>query len=139
MILLELGRVYIHDGQLDTAKNVLEGVKDNPIMGLWARYYLSIAQLESGDILSAEKNLKQVLDEKPEAFPRAYYHLADIMSQTNNPPMSHYYLGIYYSESMDSKNASLHLKRALDSLEDLKTKEDAKERLDRISGQPKSK
>jgi predicted Zn-dependent protease len=139
MILLELGRVYIHDGQLDTAKNVLEGVKDNPIMGLWARYYLAIAQLESGDILSAEKNLKQVLDEKPEAFPRAYYHLADIMSQTNNPPMSHYYLGIYYSESMDSKNASLHLKRAFDSLEDLKTKQDAKERLERISGQPKSK
>ena len=139
MILMELGRIYIHDGQLETAKNVLTGVKDNPIMGLWARYYLAIAQLKSGETRLAEKNLKQVLDEEPDAFPRAYYHLADIMSQEKNEPMSHYYLGVYYSESMDLKNAVLHLKRAIDSLEDLKTKEDAKKRLDRISGQLKAK
>ena len=139
MILMELGRIYIHDGQLETAKNMLTGVKDDPIMGLWARYYLAIAQLESGESRLAEKNLKQVLDEEPDAFPRAYYHLADIMSQEKNEPMSHYYLGVYYSESMDLKNAVLHLKRAIDSLEDLKTKEDAKKRLDRISGQLKAK
>ena len=139
MILLELGRVYLHDGQLETAKNVLEGVEDNPIMGLWARYYIAIAQLESGETLPAGKNFKQVLAEKPDAFPMAYYHLANIMSQEKNEPMSHYYLGIYYSESLDSKNAVLHLKRAIDSLEDLKTKEDAKKRLDRISGLPKNK
>jgi len=133
MILLELGRVYIHDGQLEIAKNVLAGVKDNPIMGLWARYYIAIAQLESGEMLPAEKNFKQVLDEEPDAFPRAYYHLANIMSQANNQTMSSYYLGAYYLESMDLKNASRHLKRALESLEDPKIKEDAQKRLDRIS------
>ncbi len=139
MILLELGRVYIHDGQLETAKNVLTGVTDNPIMGLWAKYYLAIAQLESGEILPAEKNLNQVLDEEPAAFPRAYYHLANIMSQTNNQPMSHYYLGVYYFESMDLKNASRHLNRALESLEDPKIKENAKKHLERISDLVKSR
>jgi predicted Zn-dependent protease len=139
MILMELGRIYIDDGKLETAIRVLQGAKDEPIMGLWARYYLAIAQLESGETLPAEKNFKQVLDERPDAFPRAYYHLADIMSQEKNEPMSHYYLGVYYSESMDLKNAVLHLKRAIDSLEDLKTKEDAKKRLDQISGQLKAK
>lgn len=139
MILLELGRIYIHDGQLENAKNVLAGVKDNPIMGLWARYYLAIAQLESGDKLLAEKNLKQVLDEKVEAFPRAYYHLANIMSQKKKQAMSHYYLGVYYSESRDFKNAIRHLGRAIETIEDPKTKEDAQKRLDRIYALPKSK
>jgi predicted Zn-dependent protease len=139
MILLELGRIYIHDGQLETAKNVLAGVKDNPIMGILARYYLAIAQLESGETLPAEKNLKQVLDEKPEAFPRAYYHLADIMSQDNNQAMSHYYLGIYYSESMDFKNGIRHLNRALENLDDPKIKEDAQKRLDGIYALPNAK
>ncbi len=139
MILLELGRVYIHDGQLESAKNVLTGVKDNPIMGLWARYYLAIAQLESGETLVAENNFKQVLDEEPDAFPRAYYHLADIMSQEKNLPMSHYYLGVYYSESMDFKNAIRHLKRSLENLEDPMAKEDAQKRLDGIYALPNAK
>ena len=132
MILLELGRIYIDDGQLENARGVLTGVMDNPIMGLWARYFMAIAQLESGEIVPAEKNLHQVLDRKPEAFPRAYYHLANIMSQEKKQAMSHYYLGIYYSEFKDYKNAINHLNRAIETLEDLTLKEDAKQRLERI-------
>jgi predicted Zn-dependent protease len=132
MILLELGRIYIDDGQLENARSFLAGVMDNPIMGLWARYFMAIAQLESGEIVPAEKNLHHVLDRKPEVFPRAYYHLANIMSQENKQAMSHYYLGIYYSEFRDFKNAIGHLNRAIETLEDLKLKEDAKQRLERI-------
>jgi len=133
MILLELGRVYIHDGQLETAKNVLAGIKDDPIIGLWARYSLAIAQLESGAVIPAKKNLKQVLDEKADAFPRAYYHMANIMSQEKKQPMSHYYLGIYYSESRDFKNAIHHLSRAINTLEDPKIKKDAEKRLQKAA------
>jgi len=133
MILLELGRVYLHDGQLEKAKSILQGVKENPIMGLWARYYLAAAQLESGNIPAAKKNLKQVLDEKADIFPRAYYHLANIMAQEKQQAMSHYYLGVYYSETRDFKNALRHLNRAIETLEDPKTKKDAQEQLDRIS------
>jgi len=132
MILLELGRVYLHDGQLEKAENILQGVKENPIMGLWARYYLAIAQLESGNIITAKKNLKQVLDEKAVAFPRANYHLANIMSQEKKQAMSHYYLGVYYSESRDFKNALRHLNRAMETLEDPIAKKDAQKHLDRI-------
>ena len=134
MILLELGRVYIHDGQLETAKKMLTGIKDNPIMGLWARYYLAIAQLKSGAVIPAEKNLKQVLDERSEAFPRAYYHLANIMSQEKKQAMSHYYLGVYYSEVRNFKNAVRHLKRAIETLEDPAIKKEAEKRLLANSG-----
>ncbi|MCP3944758.1 MAG: M48 family metalloprotease [Desulfobacteraceae bacterium] len=134
MILLELGRVYIDDGQLENAKNVLAGITDNPVMGLWAKYYLAIAQLESGSFAPAEKNLKQVIDIKPEAFPRAYYHLADLMSRENKQALSHYYLGLYYSESRDKKNAIHQLRLAKETLKDPILKEDAKKRFEKLSG-----
>jgi predicted Zn-dependent protease len=132
MILLELGRIYIDDGQLENAISILTGVIDNPIMGLWSRYYLGVAQLESGMMVPAQKNLHHVLDSRPEAFARAYYHLADIMSQEKKQAMSHYYLGIYYSEFSDFKNAIGQLNRAIETLEDLKLKDDAKQRLEHI-------
>ena len=134
MILLELGRVYTDDGQFEKAKEVLAGVEENPIMWLWAKYYLAIAQLESGYLVPAQKNFKEVVDREAESFPRAYYHLANIMSQDKNQSMSHYYLGVYYSEDRDFKNAVLHLSRAIDTLEDQKVKDDAKKRLESVSG-----
>ena len=85
------------------------------------------------------KNLHQVLDRKAEAFPRAYYHLANIMSQEKKQAMSHYYLGIYYSEFRDFKNAINHLNRAIETLEDLQLKDDAKQRLERIHAQIKKR
>ncbi|MBG0779217.1 MAG: Zn-dependent protease, partial [Desulfotignum balticum] len=46
----------------------------------------------------------------------------------------HYYLGIYYDLVQDSKNATRHLKRAIDQgLDDPDTKTDAEDRLKRIS------
>jgi predicted Zn-dependent protease len=132
MILLEMGRVYLHDGQLEKAIEILSGVTGNPIMGLWARYFLGIAQLESGDLVPAEKNFNQVIDTKAEAFPRAYFHLANIMSQNQQQTMSHYYLGVYYAESMDIKNALRHLNRAMETLNDPQIVEDAQNRLDRL-------
>lgn len=99
-------------------------------MGLLARYHMAEAQLESGDLDQAERNFKQVLDQEAPAFPRAYYHMAHIMSQEQNQALSHYYLGIYYMETRDTKNAALHLTRAVKTLEDLKLKEDAEKRLE---------
>jgi predicted Zn-dependent protease len=129
MILLELGRVYIHDGKLEKAIDLLQGVKENPIMGLLARYYMAIAQLETGNLVHAEKNLTQVIDQEAQGFPRAYYHMANIMSQEKNQTMFHYYLGVYYSETYDEKNTNHHLGRAMETLTDPKLKKDAEKRL----------
>ncbi len=130
MILLELGNLYLQNGEFTKALNVLQGVKEDAVMGLLARYHMAEAQLESGDLVQAEKNFKQVLDQEAPAFPRAYYHMANIMSQEKSPAMSHYYLGVYYGETRDTKNATLHLTRAVKTLEDPKLKEDAEKRLE---------
>lgn len=130
MILVELGHIYIQNGEFSKALNVLQGVKDDSVIGLLARYHMAEAQLESGDLIQAGKNFKQVLDQEAPGYPRAYYHMAHIMSQEKNPAMSHYYLGVYYDETRDIKNATLHLGRAIKTLEDPALKEDAEKRLE---------
>ncbi len=137
MILLELGRIYIQNGDYGKALSVLEGVKEDKVMGLLATYYTAVAQVEMGNLKEAETLLALVLKREPLAYPRANYHLAKIMSQNANAPMSHYYLGIYYTGINDFKNGFRHLNRAIDTLEDPKIKEDAEKRLQSLSDRAK--
>lgn len=129
MILVELGRIYLHEGEYEKALDLLQGITEDPVLEILAKYYMAIAQVEFGDLTSAEKNLKQVLALEAEAYPRAYYHLADIMSQEKNQAMSHYYLGIYYAEIKNFKTASHHLNRAVETLDNPEIKKDAEKRL----------
>jgi beta-barrel assembly-enhancing protease len=135
LVLLELGRIHTIDGQYEKALNVLSGIQSDPILGTTARYHLAVAQMESGDLPAARQNLTRLTDILPQTFPRAYYHLANIMSRENKTALSHYYLGIYYELIQDTKNAVRHLNRALDEgLEDTDIKNSAEERLKGISG-----
>ena len=59
-----------------------------------------------------------VIDKIPSAFPRAYYQLANIMNLKNEKGLSHYYLGLFYKESKDTRNAILHLAKALENMDD---------------------
>jgi predicted Zn-dependent protease len=134
LILLELGRIYILDGQYDKAMNILKNIQSDPVLGTSARYHLAVAQLESGDLAAARQNLVRVTETSPKSFPRAYFHLGAIMSQENRTALSHYYLGIYYDLIRDSKNATRHLTQAVDEgLDDLDKKNDAEDRLKRIA------
>jgi predicted Zn-dependent protease len=133
LVLLELGRIYTLDGQYDKAMKILPGIQSDPVLGITARYHLAVAQLESGDLASARQNLIHVTETDPEAFPRAYFHLGAIMSRENRTALSHYYLGVYYDLIQDSKNATRHLERALDTgLDDPDTKTAAQDRLKRL-------
>ena len=135
LVLLELGRVYTIDGQYEKALSVLSGIQSDPVLGTAATYHLAVAQMESGDLSSARKNLDQVITTSFRTFPRAYFHLAGIMSRENKTALSHYYLGVYYDEMQDDKNAARHLNRALEQgLEDPDTEKSAEERLKGISG-----
>jgi beta-barrel assembly-enhancing protease len=133
LVLMELGRIYTIDGQHEKALGLLTGIQSDPILGTMARYHLAQAQLELGDLLSARKNLNQVTATSPRTFPRAYFHLANIMSRENKTALSHYYLGVYYDMIKDWKNAVRHLTKALDEgLEDTDIKQAAQERLKRF-------
>ncbi len=112
-ILLELGRTHMMDGNFARGISLLDDLQTHPVIGLQARYYIAVAQLESGKSKQAEKNLVRVIELLPDAFPRAYYHMADIMARKNRSAMSHYYLGLYYDKAGNRKKACEHLKKAL--------------------------
>jgi beta-barrel assembly-enhancing protease len=134
LVLLELGRVYTMDGQYERALTVLPGLQSDPVLGTMARYHLAEAQIESGDLASARQNLTRVMETSPQTFPRAYFHLAGILSRENKTALSHYYLGVYYALIQDDRNAVRHLKRALnEGLEDPDIKKSAEERIKEVS------
>jgi len=118
MILLEMGRIYLLNGDPKKALNVLEGIEKDPVMGGMAMFYQADANLELRNLATAENLLNKVLIVNPEAYPKAYYKLANIMSLKKKPGLSHYYLGIYYSKIQNTKTALVHLNKALDKLKD---------------------
>ncbi len=118
MILLEIGRIYLLDGEPIKAVNVLQGVKSDPVMGIMAKFHLGEAYLEMQNLELAKKNLEIVIDENPLLYPKAYYNMANIMSQEKRRGFSHYYLGQYYYKIKKYKNAKFHFNKALDTLDD---------------------
>lgn len=135
LILLDLGRVYLLSGDPRKALDVLEGMETQPVIGTMARYYMANAFLELNMLSKAEKGLNTVIVKTPGAFPRAYFNLAKIKSMNGETGLSHYYLGIYYTLTRNMKNASIHLKKATETLKDQDKLADAKSRLDEMKMQ----
>ena len=138
MILLEMGRIYLLDGEPAKAVNVLQGVKSDPVMGIMAKFHLGEAYLEMQNLKLARKNLEIVIDKKPLLYPKAYYNMANIMSQEKREGFSHFYLGQYYSKIKKYKNAKLHFNKALDILNDSELIKKTEKLLKQISKQEKS-
>ena len=116
MILLELGRIYIEDGEPQKALNVLKGFESEPVMGMMANYYQGTAHLELRNLSKAKNLFNVVIDKASSTYPKAYYNMGNIMSLEKKPGLSHYYLGLYYSEINNNKNAVLHFNKALETL-----------------------
>lgn len=139
MVLVELGYLNIRSGDYKSAISVLQGVVQDDILGDLGIYYRSIAQIETGDLQDAQDGLDRIIAMKKPGFARANYHMANIMSRQQKLPVSSYYLGTYYADTNDIKNAEFHLKRAIDTLEDKKLKEKAIEKLKEIQKKKKEK
>jgi len=132
MILLELGRLYQENGEAEKALDVLKAVESEPVLGVMARFHQAAALLELKNFKKAEVLFNSVIETAPLAYPTAYYNLANIMSIQNKPDFSHYYLGLYYSETGNTKNAITHLKKAMESLSDTEKFNHAKDLLEKI-------
>ena len=132
MILLEMGRIYLLNGEPQKALNVLKGIERDPVMGLMARFHQANAHLELRNLLESKNLFNAIIDQAPSLYPKAYYHLANIMSLEKNPGDSHYYLGVYYSKINNNKTAIIHLNKALDSLKDETKIKRTKELLDQL-------
>ncbi|MCD4720802.1 MAG: M48 family metalloprotease [Desulfobacula sp.] len=138
MILLEMGRIYLLNGEPEKALNVLNGIEMDPVMGLMAIFHQANAHLELRSLSKAKKRFNTVINKAPFLYPKAYFNLAKIMSLEKKQDLSHYYLGIYYSEINNKKTAIVHLNKALDQLKDEIKIKKTKELLDRLKKQSAS-
>lgn len=137
MILLEIGRINLLNGEAEKAVTVLEGVKSEPILGIMARFHLGEACLEMNNLDTAKNYLEDVIDKKPEIFPKAYFHMADIMTREQNQGLSHFYLGQYYYRLKNIKNAKVHFNRALNTIDSEDYRKKTQEMLKKIADQEK--
>ncbi|MCF6246656.1 MAG: M48 family metalloprotease [Desulfobacula sp.] len=132
MILLDLGRTYLQNGDPKKALNVLSGMETVPVIGLMARFYQANANLELNNYTKAERGYRAVINKARDTYPKAYFNLAKIKSFKEEQDLSHYYLGIYYAQIANYKLASFHLKKAMETLTDPVKTKDAKKRLEKI-------
>ncbi|MGM0654680.1 MAG: M48 family metalloprotease [Thermodesulfobacteriota bacterium] len=139
MILLELGRLYIRNSEYTRAITILGSIADDPLLGDWAIFNRSVAQIQNGNLPAAQRGLEHVLGSGKPGFEKANYHMAEIMSRQSKPALSHYYLGVYYARMHDEQNATRQLERALDTLDDEKMREKAQKELENLKGKSKKK
>lgn len=139
MILLELGRLYIRNTEYTRAITILDSMTDDALLGDWAIFNRSIAQIENSNLPAAQKGLEHVLGSGKPGFEKANYHMAEIMSRQSHQALSHYYLGVYYARIHDEENAARQLKRAIDTLDDEKMLEKAENELENLKDKSKKR
>ena len=138
MVLLEIGRIYLQNSEPQKALNVLKGIEKDPVMGLTAKFHQANAHLELRNLTTAKNLFNTVINKASSLYPKAYFNLANIMSLEKKPGLSHYYLGVYYSEINNNKTAIIHLNKALDKLRDETKTKKAKKLLNQLKKQSAS-
>ncbi len=137
MILLEMGRIYLLNGEPQKALKVLTGIESDPVMGLMAKFLQADANLELRNLSIAKKLYESIIKKNSSLYPKAYYNLANIMSLEKKQGLSHYYLGIYYSEMKIKKTAIFHLTKAVEKLDNKAESKKAEKLLDKLKNPPK--
>ncbi len=115
--LKDLGRLYFLDGQYLEALDVLESTR---ILGLYdpeGLYYLGRTQMALDHHLDAVTAFQEILV-KNMHYPQALFSLGEAYDRLGKPGEAHYYLGLFYMQKANPKNAVFHLKKALDNVSD---------------------
>lgn len=117
-ILMEMGRVYVLKGEPEKALEVFQGLDSVPDLKLPLLFYRGSARHDLGLLAQARADFMGVIEADCKTFPRVYYNLASIAGKEGQQGLSHYYLGLYYHEINDGKNALFHLEKSLPDLMD---------------------
>jgi predicted Zn-dependent protease len=121
-ILKERGITYFLSGKLEQAVEDLETVRSTPLAGggqnndLVILYYLGRTYQEKGEFFKALPLFQRVQKEAP-YFIDVYLNLGSVYGRLEQKGLSHFYFGKYFKLRGDTKNALLHLRRAIEWLE----------------------
>jgi predicted Zn-dependent protease len=128
-ILRDLGRIYFLDGNYEEAFKFLKtslNIAPDDIEGL---FFLGRAYIGLGMFRDAENTFEKLIEKDP-YYNQALYFLGDAYGKHGRLEDAHYYLGLYYKNEGNYKNARFHLNKALNTKDPdkkLKIKEILKE------------
>ncbi|MBC2695360.1 MAG: M48 family metalloprotease [Desulfobacteraceae bacterium] len=131
-ILKDLGRIYFFDGRYEEALKTLEASLNIAPDDIECLFFLGRAQAGLGRYGNAENTFEKLIEKDPD-YNQALYFLGDAYGRHGRMEDAHYYLGLYYKNEGNFKNAEFHLKRALNT-NDPDKKLKIKEILKEISG-----
>jgi tetratricopeptide (TPR) repeat protein len=92
--------------------------------------------MELGRLHEAAVTFEELI-EKNNDYPQAFYSLGETYGKLGRLDEAHYCLGVYYKKKEDVKNATFHLKRALELTADPDKKEKIEKMLKEIHGKKK--
>lgn len=130
ILLTDLGRVYMHGGQLKTALMYLEQARTKDPGSWYSAFYLARGLQQAGNDKRAEALYKQIIGNSPD-YPGSYFQLAHLESNRGNHGLSHYYLGKNFFYKGNFSNSSFHFSKALE-LSKGDEKKKVKEMMDRV-------
>lgn len=111
-LLKDLGRIYFLDGRYEEALKTLEASLSIAPDDMECLFFLGRTQTGLGRYGNAENTFEKLIEKDPD-YNQALYFLGDAYGRHGRMADAHYYLGLYYKNEVDFKNAEFHLKRAL--------------------------
>ncbi len=132
-ILVSMAKNTMALGDLDQARRILTGVVSIAPHHIEGLYTLGRLNLESGHVPQAIDNFKAVLKQRQgRGYRKTLRLLGKAYDATGNKADAFYYLGLYYAQQRDLKNAMFHLERALAATEDPERKDEIRNILQRL-------
>ena len=130
-ILKDLGRIYFNDGRYSESFKTLKGVvsiipEDPEACFLFGRTALKLNKFEE-----AASILEKLILTNPDNKLASYY-LGEAYGKAGKLGKAHFYLGVYYLQKREFKNAIFHLNKALNNLNEDDKKKKAREMLKKI-------
>jgi predicted Zn-dependent protease len=116
-IIRDLGRVYFISGRYPEAEQILLAAESLAPNNPKRLFYLGRTRLEMGRLEEAAATFEQLISNHPD-YTQAYYFLGDTYGKLGRLGEAHYYLGIYYKNISDFKNAGFHLNKSLEDIRD---------------------
>ena len=111
-ILRDLGRIYFLDGQYPEALNSLKGAAGIAPDDPETLFFIGRTQIELGKLNEAVSTFEKLIAKNPD-YILALYFLGNVYGKLGKLEDAHYFLGIYYQNKQNYKNALFHLNRAL--------------------------
>ena len=112
-----LGVEYVLAGYYDKAMQLFETTTPPPYRDDRRQLYWAEAAEKTGQTEKSIALLEDLIDKKSD-LPEAVYALGMVYGKNDRPDKAHYYLGLYYYDLHDQKNALFHLEKALELTSD---------------------